>query len=99
MQSKFYPIMVHKIRKLAVDIISILKAIEALVFQNRSLHPGLNIRRIAWPKAALKLEKQAESIILKLGNTKEANAVIKKGLIEEYNVKTCELFDKNCRIT
>jgi len=37
-------------------------------------------------------------IIIKLANAAEANAVIEKNIIKEYNIKTYELFDKNYKI-
>jgi len=57
------------------------------------------IYKAAWPKAAIQLNKIYGLIILKLSSAKKANLVIKKELVKKYDIKTCELFDKSCKIT
>jgi len=66
--------------------------------QNTLFYLKFKIYKAAWPKAAIQLNKIYGLIILELSSAKKANLVIKKGLVEKYDIKTCELFDRSCRI-
>jgi len=99
MHLKTYPVMVHGVKKAAVDTTNEQGAREALMQHNRTLHPGLRVCRVAWPKSAQLSGKTYGSMIVELASAAEANAVIEKGMVEGYDIKTCELFDRNCRVT
>jgi len=45
------------------------------------------------------IKKKYKLIIIKLANAAKTNAIIEKNIIKEYDIKTCELFDKNYKVT
>jgi len=97
-QVKIYFIIIYRVKKTAVKPGSEQKAVGSLKKQNTLFYLKFKIYKAAWPKAAIQSNKIYGLIILKLSSAKKANLVIKKGLVKEYDIKTCELFDRNCRI-
>jgi len=97
-QVKTYLIIVYKVKKTAVKPKNEQKTVGSLKKQNTLFYLKFKIYKAAWPKAAVQSNKIYELIILKLSSAKKANLVIKKELVKKYDIKTCELFDKSCRI-
>jgi len=97
-QVKTYLVIIYGVKKTAVKPGSEQEAVGSLKKQNTLFYLRFKIHKAAWPKAAIQSNKTYGLIILELSSAKEANLVIKKGLIKGYDIKTCELFDKNCKI-
>jgi len=98
-QVRTYPVIIYKIKKTAVKPGNEQETVGSLKKQNTLFYLGFKIYKAAWPKAAIQSNKIYGLIILKLSSAKKANLVIKKGLVKGYDIKTCELFDKSCKIT
>jgi len=98
-QVRIYSVIMHKVKKTAVKPGNEQEAVGSLKKQNTLLYSEFKIYKAAWPKAAIQSNKIYGLIILELSSAKKANLVIKKGLVKGYDIKTCELFDKNCKIT
>jgi len=97
-QVKTYFIIIYRVKKTAVKPGSEQEAIGSLKKQNILFYLGFKIHKAAWPKTAIQSNKIYGLIILELSSAKKANLVIKKGLVKGYDIKTCELFDRNCKI-
>jgi len=97
-QVRIYFVIVYRVKKTAVKPGNEQEAVGSLKKQNTLFYLGFKIHKAAWPKTAIQLNKTYKLIILKLSSAKKANLVIKKGLVEEYDIKTYELFDRSCRI-
>jgi hypothetical protein len=63
------------------------------------MHSNLKIARVIWSKRAKVISnKKYFSLIMKIYNAATINRLIKKKLLNEYSHRTCEYFDKNCRL-
>jgi len=88
----------YGVKKTAVKPGNEQEAVGSLKKQNILFYLRFKIYKAAWPKTAIQSNKTYKLIILELSSAKKANLVIKKGLVKKYNIKTCELFDKSCKI-
>ncbi len=67
--------------------------------QNASMHSNLKITRVIWSKRAkINSDKKYSSLILKIYSSALTNRLIQKKLLDEYSHRTCEYFDKDCRL-
>ena len=98
-QRKTYPVFVHGVKKEALDTTDMGKACSDLENQNRTIHPGLEIAKIAWPKAAQALSKQYGSVIVETTSPEMANRLITQGIVQDLDIKTTARFCRECRIT
>jgi hypothetical protein len=87
-----FPVMVHAVRVKDINITDQKEAIKMLQEENATLHPGLEILRVAWPWKVVNENKTFSSLILELGSPEEGNRAISRGLLVGPEVKTCELF-------
>jgi hypothetical protein len=63
------------------------------------MHLNLKIARVIWSKRAkINFDKKYSSLIMKIYNAKTINRLIQKELFDEYSHRTCEYFDKDCRL-
>jgi hypothetical protein len=63
------------------------------------MHSNLKIARMIWSKRAKIISsKKYSSLIMKIYSAATINRLIKKKLLNEYSHRTCEYFDKNCRL-
>jgi len=97
-QVKTYFIIIYKIKKTVVKPGNEQKTVGSLKKQNTLFYLKFKIYKVAWPKAAIQLNKIYGLIILKLSSAKKANLVIKKELVKKYDIITYELFDKSYKI-
>ena len=67
-------------------------AIKALLQQNWGLHPGLTIEHLMWPKSAE--GKCYSTLHIDTYSVTVANHLINKGLLEDLEVHTCEVFNR-----
>ncbi|KAL9576043.1 MAG: hypothetical protein Q9212_007437 [Teloschistes hypoglaucus] len=81
-----FPVVVHGVRRAAIDIEKQEATITKIVEANQVLHPDLQIERVWWPAGASRLgpqgrEKTASSLVLELVTPEEVNEVVRKGLV------------------
>jgi hypothetical protein len=63
------------------------------------MHLNLKITRVIWSKRTkIHFDKKSSSLIMKIYNLITMNRLIQKKLLDEYSHRTCEYFDKNCRL-
>jgi hypothetical protein len=67
--------------------------------QNASMHSNLKIARVIWSKRAkINFYKKYSSLILKIYSSAMTNRLIQKELLDEYSHRTCEYFDRDCKL-
>ena len=94
-----YSVIVHRVMKDHVDTTDEAAVRKVIEQQNNMLHAGLCLQCITWSKRALQTGKKYRSMIVKTASAEEVNALIEKGLSERQDIKTCELFERGCRMT
>ena len=94
-----YTVRAHGVRIEALDVSNQEKSIETLRNANQKLHPGLHITRIAWPKKSLDGKQRYGSLIIETSSIKQANRIISQGLVHEGEIKDCDRFIKEARVT
>ncbi len=96
---RIFEIMIHEIRMTSINTQNQQAAIKHIVRQNASMHSNLKIARVIWSKRAKVISsKKYFSLIMKIYSAATINRLIKKRLLNEYLHRTCEYFDKNCRL-
>jgi hypothetical protein len=93
-----FPVLVHGVRLNQVDTTKQAKAARDLEFQNASLHPGLRIERLAWPRGIHQTGKKSSSLIVFLTSPQAANKAIREGFVEGGEVHIVERFQTGCGI-
>lgn len=93
-----YAVMVHAVRVADVDTANQTETIKSILEQNLKMHKNANITRVTWTRRALELKKSYSSLIIETNSPVTANEFIKKGLIFNYEIKTCEYFCKESKI-
>jgi len=91
-----YLVLVHKVRISKVDTTKQAKAAKDLEFQNASLHLGLCIKQLSWPRGIQKSGKLNSSLMVFLTSPEIANKVIEQGLVESREVKIVKQFQTSC---
>ena len=94
-----YAVWAHGVKMANVDTTNQGKAIESLLAQNKSMHPDLRITRVAWTNSAVIAKKEHSSLIIEVPSPEMGNRLLSEGLVEGYDMKTCTLFSKECRVT
>jgi len=87
-----YPVLVHGVRISRVKTTNQKEAIQSLEEQNRKLHTGLKIARVAWPRGVHNSGKEYSSLTVFLSSPEAANEVITRGFMEGGEVKLAERF-------
>jgi hypothetical protein len=96
---RIFEIMIHDVRMTSINTQNQQTAIEHIVRQNASMHSNLKITRVIWSKRAKIISnKKYSSLIMKIYSVATINRLIKKNLLNEYSHRTCEYFDKDCRL-
>jgi hypothetical protein len=99
-QRRLYAVMVHGVRKTDVDTVTDIKAtIRTIQAENRPLHGFLDLHRVAWPRQAREIEKTHGSLIMEVATSAQANRMIKEGVSIGAEIKICELFARECRLS
>ena len=91
-----YLVLVHRVRISKVDTTKQVEAAKDLEGQNASLHPGLCIKQLSWPRGIQKSGKLSSSLTVFLASPEMANRVIEQGLVESGEVKIVERFQTGC---
>ena len=94
-----FPVFIHGVRVKGVNTTNQKQAVKELCEENQLLHPNLEIIRVAWPTKVIKEEKTYSSLILETTSPETANRIIAQGLIHEGEIKTCERYLSEGRVT
>jgi hypothetical protein len=94
-----YTVRAHGVRVEALDAGNQEQCIETLRNANQKLHPDLNITRIAWPKRTISAKQRYGSLIIETTSIEQANRLITQGIIQEGEIKECDRFIKEARVT
>jgi hypothetical protein len=63
------------------------------------MHSNLKIARVIWSKRVkINFDKKYSSLIMKMYSSATTNRLIQEELLDEYSHRTCEYFDRNCRL-
>lgn len=94
-----YAVYVHgvKVNQINTDLQK--ESIGKIIKENEKWHKGLKIEKVTWPTKVLQNKKNFSSLLIETTSPHTANQIINDGLIINYEVKHCEMFDKNCKIT
>ncbi len=96
---RIFEIMIHEVKITLINTQNQQKTITHIIRQNASMHLNLKIARVIWSKRAkINFDKKYSSLIMKIYNAKTINRLIQKELFDEYSHRTCEYFDKDCRL-
>jgi hypothetical protein len=98
-KTKTYTVWAHGVRVAAVDASNQAQAIETIRNMNARLHPNLGIARVAWTMTTLKIGKRYGALIIEMESIESANRLISQGLIHEGELKYCERFIRDARVT
>ncbi len=94
-----FEIMIHEIKITSINTQNQQKTITHIIRQNASMHSNLKIARVIWSKRAkINFDKEYSSLIMKIYNATTTNRLIQEELLDEYLHRTCEYFDKDCRL-
>lgn len=94
-----FAIFAHSIRKNDINVSQQLQAATKIQDQNRRLHPELEVLRVSWPKGSEKNGKLVGSLIIEVPTATAANRIITDGLVFNHEIKECERFVKEARVT
>jgi phage gp45-like len=94
-----FPVFVHAVRVDSVDTSKQTQAATKIYEQNQAVHPTLEVVRTAWMKRALIEKKRYSSLILETSSAETANKLIKQGLVLEGEIKVCERFLTDAKVT
>lgn len=94
-----YAIEVADVRMANVNTKHPEEAIQHLIEENKSLHPGLKIAKIAWSGRAIRLRKSHSTLHLEVESPAMANRLITEGLINDYEWKWCQRAERVGRLT
>ena len=94
-----YTVRAHGVRTEALDASNQEKCIETLRNANQKLHPGLEITRVAWPKKTINGKQRYGSLIIETLSIEQANRIITHGIVQEGEIKDCDRFIKEARVT
>jgi hypothetical protein len=94
-----FPVMVHGMRTASVDCSKQNEAISQLMGQNRHMREALEILHVRWPRKAIKKGKAVTCLIVDVASPKQANLLIDEGLLFQSELKQCELYHGDCRLT
>ena len=94
-----FAVFAHGIKIKAVDASNQARVIETIRNYNSRLHPELDIVKVTWMKRTLDQGKSHGSLIIETSSTESANRLISQGLVFEGEIKNCERFIKEARIT
>jgi hypothetical protein len=92
-----FSVFVHSVKVTNVETTDQEKALKKAQEDNETIHPGVKILRVAWPKKAL--GRTYSSMIVEVASPEEANRMIELGYVEGGEVKSCELFEAGCKLT
>lgn len=92
-KKRSFKVMVHGVRVANINTDRQAEAIESLTAQNSRIHKNLRITRVSWLTSAIKNKKVVSSLIIETPCASMANEIIQLGLIEDHELKLCELFD------
>jgi hypothetical protein len=96
---RIFEIMIHDVRMTSINTQNQQTTIKHIVRQNASMHSNLKIARVIWSKRAKIISsKKYFSLIMKIYSVATINRLIKERLLNEYSHRTCEYFDKNCKL-
>ncbi len=96
---RIFEVMIHDVKMTSINTQNQQTAIKHIVRQNASMHLNLKITRVIWSKRAKIISsKKYFSLIMKVYSAATINRLIKEKLLDEYSHRTCEYFDKNCRL-
>ena len=94
-----YAVFIHGIRIAGVDTSKQLQAIAKINEQNQRLHPNLDTKRVTWMKRTLQKGQPYGSLVLETASAQSANAIISQGLVFEGELKTCERFNTDAKVS
>ena len=94
-----FTIMVHGMKVASIDCSRQEDAIRQITGQNTHLRNKIEILRVQWPKKALRQGKTATCLIVDVATPEQANTLIDEGLLFHSELKECELYHGDCRVT
>jgi hypothetical protein len=94
-----FTVLVHGMRTSALDCSKQEDAVKELLGQNQHLRGRVEILRARWPRRAVKLGKPVSHLIVDVATPAQANLLIEEGLLFHSELKDCELYHGDCRLT
>ncbi len=91
--------MAHGVRTNRINIKNQQKALAELQAQNPLLKSNVKFLKVAWRKTTLKNGRLSGPLLIIVGTPEEANTLVREGLIQDHEPKTCEIFHSECNIT
>lgn len=91
--------MVHGMRLAAIDCSKQQEAIKEIMGQNKYLRGPIEILHVRWPRSAVKKGRAVACLIMDTASPEQANLLINKRLLFDSELKQCELYHGDCRLT
>lgn len=94
-----FPVLMHEVRLDAVPQGHKNKAASRIQRQNKKYHPGLEISKVSWPRWAKRDKSDGTpkwyfSLLVDLTIPEAANEIVKKGMLEKYQLKMCSRYNR-----
>ena len=94
-----FTVLAHSMRLSAIDCTNQEEAIRQIMGCNRHLQGRVEILRVQWPRRAIKQNKAVSHLIVDVATPEQANILIDEGLLFQAELKECELYHGDCRLT
>lgn len=98
-QHRTYAVTAHGIRVQPIDASNQKAVIAHLIASNATFHPGLRVVKVSWPARILKEGKIYSALRIEVEAAEAANRLITESLLVDYEVKRCERFAGDCKVT
>src|SRR5882757_860109 len=94
-----FSVFAHAVRVNGINTAQQVRTITDIHAQNRRLHQDLEILQVRWPKTTIAKGKPYGSLIIEVPTASAANRIIREGLVINREIKRCERFIKEARVT
>ena len=96
---QIFPVLVHDVRLDSISKGQKQQVLKHIARKKEKYHPLLGISKVGWLKWAKNhkrnsIFKQYSSLLVELSTPEAANKVVKKVLVERYQLKTCSRYSK-----
>jgi glutathione S-transferase len=94
-----FTVMAHSVRTNRIETENQEKAIAELQAQNPQLKNKVKFIKVTWMKKTLKKGRLHGQLLIDVGTPEEADTLVHEGLLHNHELKNCELFHSECKMT
>jgi hypothetical protein len=98
-KGQWFRVMVHTVQTDRTETANQEKALAELQAQNPQLKDKVKFLKLTWKRKTLKAGKQHGPLLIDVRTPKEANTLVLEGLLNDHELKNCELFYSEYNMT